>query len=156
MTKVVHGSGWVSFGPSLDLTHQRRVGGKGTWNWPPTSIGQIGFMFKSVRLVERVAKAANVIEIFKKFTKIYKNSLDLHWKSPKSTWIWPNLAKSHQIWSRSHWISSNLSLILPELAKFVYNIGQVGWIGFWRRKPTTRPANIRSWVSKPVTNQRKH
>ena len=114
------------------------------------------FMFKSVRSVERVAEAANITEIFKKFTEICKNSLDLHWKSPKSTWIWPNLTKSHQIWSRSHWISSNLSLILPELAKFVYNIGQIGWIGFWRRKPTTRPANIRSWVSKPVTNQWKH
>lgn len=44
-------------------------------------------------------------------------------KSPKSARIWPNLAKSNQIWSRSHRIPSNLSLILLKLAKFIYNIG---------------------------------
>lgn len=49
-------------------------------------------------------------------------------KSPKSARIWPNLAKSNQIWSRSHRILSNLSLILLKLAKFIYNIGRVEWL----------------------------
>ena len=154
MIRAVHGSGQVSFGPNLDLTHQHRVRGGGTRNRPPASIGQIDFMFKSVWSVERVTKAANVTGIFKKFTGICKNSLDLHWKSLKSAWIWPNPAKSYQIWSRSRQISSNLSLILLELAEFVYNIGRVEWIRFWRRKPATRLTDIGSWVRKLVTDRR--
>ena len=102
-----------------------------------------------------------VAEIFKKFAGICKNPVDLHQKSPKSAWISSNLAGSHQIWSRSHLdllecrrISPNLTWIFSNIAGFVYNVGWVGWLGFWRRKPATRPTGVRSWVRKSVTNRR--
>ena len=102
-----------------------------------------------------------VAEIFKKFSGICKNPIDLHQKSPKSTWISSNLAESHQIWSRSRLdllkcgrISPNLAWISPNIAGFVYNVGRVGWLGYWRRKPATRPTGVGSWVQKSVTNRR--
>ena len=102
-----------------------------------------------------------VAEIFKKISGICKNPVDLHQKSPKSTWISLNLVESHQIWSRSRLdllkccrISPNLAWISPNIARFVYNVGRVGWLGYWRRKPTTQPAGIGSWAWKPVTDHR--
>ena len=102
-----------------------------------------------------------VAGIFKKFTRICKNPVDLHQKSPKSAWISSNLTGSHQIWSRSRldllecrWISPNLAWISPNIAGFVYNVGRVGWLGFWRRKPATWPAGVGSWARKPVTDRR--
>ena len=104
--------------------------------------------------------------------------VDMHQKSPKSAWISSNLAGSHQIWSRSRldllecrrispnfaWISSKIARshqislecrrISLHIARFVYNVGRVGWLGFWRRKPATRPAGVGSWAQKPVTDRR--
>ena len=40
-----------------------------------------------------------------------------------------------------------------DFAGFVYNLRRVGWLGFWRRKPATRPAGVGSWVQKPETDQ---
>ena len=78
-----------------------------------------------------------VAKIFKKFSGICKNPVDLHQKSPKSTWISSNLAESHQIWSRSCLdllkccrISPNLAWISPNIAGFVYNVSRVGWLGY--------------------------
>ena len=132
MTRAVQGSSKVSFGPNPNLTHQHRVGGGGTRNRLPASIGQIDFVFKSVWSVERVTKAANVTEIFKKFTGIYKNSLDLHWKSPKSAWIWPNLAKSYQKWSRSRRIWAWSCRSWPDL--YITSVGSSG-SGFGEENP---------------------
>ena len=91
-------------------------------------------------------------------------SLDLLKSRQKSVWISSNLVGFHQVWSRSHRnklgsprISPNLlesELDLAGVVRFVYYIGRVGWLGFWRRKPTTRPAGIGSWAQKPVTDQR--
>ena len=75
----------------------------------------------------------------------------LHQKSLKSTWISSNLAGftnygrsrfrrispniaeisldltgSHQIWPRSRRITSNMSLNLPKLAGFAYNVSRIG------------------------------
>lgn len=33
----------------------------------------------------------------------------------------------------------------------MYIVGWVGWLGFWRRKPTTRPGGIDSWRQRPTT-----
>ena len=35
------------------------------------------------------------------------------------------------------------------IAGFVYNVGRVGWLGFWRRKPATRPAGVKSGRGNP-------
>ena len=154
--------GQVSFRPSPDLTHRCRVEGKGTQNRPPASLGRVGFGFRwcSGRWRES-SNPANVVEIFKKFAEIYKNPVDLHQKSPKSAWISSNLVGYHQIWLRSHLdlfechrISPNLAWISPNIIGFVYNVGRVEWLGFWRRKPTTRPAGVGSWAQKPVTDRR--
>ena len=80
--------------------------------------------------------------------------------SRKSAWISLNLSRFHQVWSRSHRnklgsprISPNLlesELDLAGVVGFVYYISRVEWLGFWRRKPTTRPAGIQSWARKPI------
>ena len=186
--RAVHGSGGSVLDPIWTRPAIRRVGGGGTRNRPPASLGRVGFGFgwcssRFGRLREW-PDPANVAGIFKKFAGICKNPVDLHQKSSKSAWISSNLAGSHQIWSRSSldllecrrispnfaWISSNvagshqISLecrgISPNLvwislhiAKFVYNVGRVGWLGFWRRKPATRPAGVGSWAQKPVTDR---
>ena len=41
-----------------------------------------------------------------------------------------------------------------DFAGFVYNLRRVGWLGFWRRKPATRPAGVGPWVRKPETDRR--
>ena len=43
LSRVVHGSGWASFGPNLDSTCQRRVEGGGTRTRPVEKIGRVGF-----------------------------------------------------------------------------------------------------------------
>ena len=149
-SRAVHESGRVDFRPSPDSTCRRQVEGGGTRNQPLALIDRVGSVSgESLDL-------ANIAGILKKFVGICKNSLDLHQKSPKLVWISSNLAGSHQIWSRSHKIFSNLSLILPELAGFVYNIGWVRWLGFWRRKLATRPAGVGSWAWKRVIDRWEH
>ena len=140
----------------------RRVGGGGTRNLPPASLGRVGLGFGwcsgRFGLLRESPDPTNVAGIFKKFAGICKNPVDLHQKSPKSAWISSNLVGSHQIWSRScldllecRRISPNLVWNSLHIARFVYNVGRVGWLGFWRRKPTTRPAGVGSWAQKPVT-----
>ena len=157
--------GQVSFRPSPDLTHRCRVEGKGTQNRPPASLGRVGFGFGwcsgQFSQWRKSPNLANVARIFKKFAGICKDPVDLHQKSPNSAWISSNLAGSHQIWSRSHLdllecrqISPNLTWIFSNIAGFVYNVGRVGWLRFWRRKPATRPTGVGSWVRKSVTNRR--
>ena len=45
-------------------------------------------------------------------------------KIAKICWEWPDLAKSHQIWLRTRWISSDLSLISLDL--YITSIGSGG------------------------------
>ena len=51
-------------------------------------------------------------------------------------------------------VENSLDLLRFELdfARFVYNLRWVGWLEFWRRKPTTRLASVRPWVRKPKTD----
>ena len=42
-------------------------------------------------------------------------------KIAKICWEWLDLAKSHQIWLRTRWISSDLSLISPDL--YITSVG---------------------------------
>ena len=74
--------------------------------------------------------------------------------SPNFAWISSNVAGSHQISLECRRISLNLVWISLHIARFVYNVGRVGWLGFWRRKPATRPAGVGSWAQKPVTDRR--
>ena len=54
-------------------------------------------------------------------------------------WEWPDLAKSHQIWLRTHWISSNLSMISPDLyITFVRSGGS----GFGEENPPLDPPTL--------------
>ena len=41
-----------------------------------------------------------------------------------------------------------------DFVRFVYNLHQVGWLGFWRRKTTTRPTGVGPWARKPETDRR--
>ena len=41
-----------------------------------------------------------------------------------------------------------------DFARFVYNLRQVGWLRFWRRKPATRPTGIGPWAWKPEIDRR--
>ena len=45
-------------------------------------------------------------------------------KIAKICWEWLDLAKSHQIWLRTRWISSDLSLISPDL--YITSVGSGG------------------------------
>ena len=128
LIKAVHRSNRVSFGPSPDPTRLCRVEGGGTRNRPSTSLGRVGFGFGwcSGRFgqLRESPDPVNVARIFKKFTEICKNPVNLHQKSPKSAWISSNLAGSHQIWSRSrldllecHRISPNLAWMSSDLTK---------------------------------------
>ena len=164
------GVGWKAEGPETDRRRHSVESVLGS--------GRFGRCWES-------PDPANVAGIFKKFSGICKNPVDLHQKLPKSAWISSNLAGSHQIWSRSRldllecrrispnlaWISSNVAgshqislecrRILPDfawmssdIARFEYNVGRVGWLGFWGRKPATQPTGIKSWGQKPVTDRR--
>ena len=127
VVRAVHGSGGSVLDPTQTRPAVRQVGGGGTRNRPPASLGRVGFGFGwcSGRFgwLRESPDPANVAGIFKKFAGICKNPVDLHQKSPKSAWISSNLAESHQIWSRSRldllecrrispnfaWISSNVA-----------------------------------------------
>ena len=41
-----------------------------------------------------------------------------------------------------------------DFARFVYNLRQVKWLGFWRREPATRLACVGPWTQKPETDRR--
>ena len=52
-------------------------------------------------------------------------------------------------------VENSLDLLGFELDfGFVYTLRWVEWLGFWRRKPTTRPASIGPWAWKPETDRR--
>ena len=87
-------------------------------------------------------------------TKSRLDLLECRRISPNLAWISSNVAGSNQISLGCRWISPNLAWISPNIAGFVYNVGRVGWLGFWRRKPATRPAGVGSWGQTPVTDRR--
>ena len=101
-------------------------------------------MFGSVRSVERVARSC---KRHRNLQKIRRNLQKPSRSAPKIAEISLDLLKSRRI-------SPNLVWISLHIARFVYNVGQVGWLGFWRRKPATRPAGVGSWAQKPVTDHR--
>ena len=115
-------------------------------------------VFGSVRSVEKVTKSC------KRRRNLQKNRQNLQKPSrstPKITEFSLDLLESHQKWSRSRLdllecrrISPNLTWIFSNIAGFVYNVGRVGWLKFWRRKPATRLADVRSWVRKSVADHR--
>ena len=86
-----------------------------TRNQPPTLVSRVdfGFGWRSVlfgrfRVVPEAAKSSpkNV-----KTHQICIKIIEICTKIAEILWEWPDLAKSHQIWLRTHWISSYLSLI---------------------------------------------
>ena len=119
-------TGRVGFRLSLDPTCRRRVEGGGTRNRPPASLGRVGFGFGwclgRFDWWRESPDPANVAGIFKKFTEICKNPVDLHQKSPKLAWISSNLAGSHQIWSRSRLDLLKCRRISPNLAWISSNV----------------------------------
>ena len=184
-SRAVHGSGRVGFRPSLDLP----VGVGWMAEGPKTnrqhqlvmSISGLG----SVRSVQRVVgfykRHRNLQKLNTFASKIAEISLDLLESrqispnmvklSPKSAWISLNLARFHQVWSRSRRnklgsprISPNMVKVLPDLLEseldlagvvgFVYYTSRVECRGFWRRKPATRPVGVKSWARKPVIDRR--
>ena len=130
VTRAVHGSGGSVLDPTRTRPAVRRVGGEGTRNRPPASLGRVGFGFGwcSGRFgrLRKSPDPANVAGIFKKFAGICKNPVDLHQKSPKSAgsprispdltkygrdlaWISSNVAGSHQISLGSPQMSPDLT-----------------------------------------------
>ena len=67
--------------------------------------------------------------------------------------IWLNPTRSSQIWSRSRQISSNLAWFCRFGRIFYTTPVGFGLLGFWRSKPTTRPAGVGSWERKPVADR---
>ena len=135
-TRTIHGSSQVDFRPSSNPTCRRQVEKRVTWNRSLVSIGQVGFGLDwRSGLFGRfwfVAGAVKVIDICKKkkkkaseSTKSSPKNVKTHQicikfakictKTAKICWEWLDLAKSHQIWLRTCWISSDLSLISPDL-----------------------------------------
>ena len=130
------------------------------------SISSLG----SVRSVQRVVgfykRHWNLQKLSTFAPKIAEISLDLlesHQISPnmvelsrKSAWISLNLARFHQVWSRSRrnklgspQISPNMVKVLPDLLEseldlagvvgFVYYISRVEWLGFGEENPPLNP-----------------
>ena len=132
-------------------------------------------MFGSVRSVERVARsckrhrnlqkirrnlqkpsrsAPKIAEIsldLLKSRRISANMVEISLGSPRMS---PDLTKFRLDLLKCRRISPNLVWISLHIARFVYNVGRVGWLGFWRRKPATRPTGVGSWAQKPVTDHR--
>ena len=135
--RAAHGLGQVGFGPSLDPTHWDQVEGGGTWNRLLASINWVSFKFgwclSRFGQWRESPDPTNVAGILKKIIEICNNSLDLHRKSPKSTWISSNLARSHQIWLRSCQISPNMVEISPDLLESELDLFGVGWICIYYR-----------------------
>ena len=84
----------------------------------------------------------------------HRNLQKICWNLQKPSRSTPKIAEISLDLLKSCRISPNLAWISPNIAKFVYNIGRVGWLRFWKRKPATRPAGVGSWVWKPVTDRR--
>ena len=82
--------------------------------------------------------------------RISPNMVEISLGSPRMS---PDLTKFRLDLLKCRRISPNLVWISLHIARLVYNVGRVGWLGFWRRKPATRPAGIGSWAQKPVTDR---
>ena len=120
MIRGVHRSGPVNFRPSPNPTRWCRVERRVTRNRPSASICRVGFgfrwrssMFDQFRVIVWVAKSSSEFaksslenvktqQICIKITEICTKIVEICWE-------WPDLAKSHQIWLRTRWISSDLS-----------------------------------------------
>ena len=134
--RAVHGSSWIDFRPNPNLTHQRRVEGRGTWNRSLALISWVSFEFRwcssqfsrwrtslEAANVTRICK--KMVEICKTIFEICKNSPDLHRNHQnihqnyrESVGIWPDLAKSHKYgWdlAGSPWIWAWSSRSWPDL-----------------------------------------
>ena len=138
-TSGVHGSGQVSLWPSSNPIDRCQVERRVTRNQPPASIGWVGFgfgwrsvLFGRFRVVPEAAKSSpkNV-----KTHQICIKIIEICTKIAEILWEWPDLAKSHQIWLRTHWISSDLSLISDLYITFVGSSGS----GFGEENP---PLNL--------------
>ena len=130
-------------------------------------------VFGSVRSVEKVAKSCKRRQNLKKIRRnlqnpsrstpkitefsldllesrrISPNMVEISLRSPRMS---PDLTKSRLDLLECRRISPNLTWIFSNIAGFVYNVGRVGWLRFWRRKPATRLAGVGSWVRKSVAD----
>ena len=73
--------------------------------------------------------------------RISPNMVEISLRSPRMS---PDLTKSRLDLLECRRISPNLTWIFSNIAGFVYNVGRVRWLRFWRRKPATRPAGVGS------------
>ena len=101
-------------------------------------------VFGSVRSVEKVTKSC---KRRRNLQKIRQNLQKPSRSTPKITEFSLDLLECRRI-------SPNLTWIFSNIAGFVYNVGRVGWLRFWRRKPATRLAGVGSWVRKSVADHR--
>ena len=125
-SRGVHRSGWVGFRPSPNSTYWHRVERRMTRNRLPASNGRVGFgfgwrssLFDWFRVVVGAAKSspesAKSSSENVKTHQIYIKIAEIYTKIAEICWEWPDLAKSHQLWLRTRWISSDLSMISPDL-----------------------------------------
>ena len=144
-TRLVHGMDRVDFGPNL-------LASGGRWR-DPKPIAQIHrFSWFRVQVVAdrfgqwwELSKSAKCCWNMQKIVGFYKNSpFCLNFAESSQ-----NLTRFGRDLTRSCWISLKQNLILLDL---VYSINRVRWLGFWRRKPTTRLASVSSWRQKPAAN----
>ena len=94
-------------------------------------------MFDRFRVVAGAAKSspesAKSSSENVKTHQIYIKIAEIYTKIAEICWEWPDLAKSHQIWLRTHWISSDLSLISPNL--YITSVESSG-SGFGEENPS--------------------
>ena len=165
--RVVHRSSRIDFRPNLNLTCQRWVEGRGTWNRLSALISWVSFEFRwcSGRFSRwrTSLEAANVTRICKKMVgwnlqnhlrnlqKLTRSAS----KSPKytpnyreSAGIWPDLAKSHKYgWdlARSPWIWAWSCWSWPDL--YITFVGSGGSSFGEENPPLDPPASSLGCIS---------
>ena len=105
-------------------------------------------VLKFAKYWKLLSKTVNCCQNLQNFARIYKFFTRICKFSLKFAMIWLDLAKSHQIWLRSCLIWSRSRQIQLGLVGFGRTssiiLVEFGSLGFWRRKPATRPAHIDS------------
>ena len=123
--------GWTEEWPEIDRRRQsvRLVlgsSGDRVCSSGDQVIAELQNHFRSCKIITEMCKSSP------KNVKTHQ----IYIKIAEICWEWPDLAKSHQIWLRTHWISSNLSMISPDLyITFVRSGGS----GFGEENPPLDP-----------------
>ena len=127
VVRPVHGLGRFSFGPNPNSTFQHQVEGGRTRNRPLCQLVESVSSSSVVGLVRLVVRKCISHWKLQKFCPNYKFQLKIYV-------VWLDLAKSHQIQSRTHQIW--LDFVRFGRSSCITMI-RFGLLGFWRSKPTT-------------------